>query len=155
MSHTNLCICSSFVNKMLENITNQIQFFFHWRHSPIRAQSDSFWGFQTTNNQKHTHAHTRQDSSQRVISRSQRLLHTQHKANDKNIHALRGTRILGPSNQVVSDLHLTNQVGQRHLINSLKICYIQTFGKNKFSENILYLHTISFSVVQTIYYQRL
>ena len=152
MSPRNLCMCSSFVNKMLKIVTNQRQFFSLWRHSPVRAQSVSFWGFQTKNNQKHTHAHTRQDSSERVISRLQRQLHTQQKANDKNIHALSGTRILGPSNQAVSDLHLTNQVGQRHLINPLKICYIQTFGKNNFSENILYSDTWKKTNSLKIYY---
>ena len=80
-------------------------------YSSSKAQQPN-WGLGRLNvyiSRSHTHArtHTPQDSSEHVISSSQRPLPTQHIINtETNIHSLGGIRTRNSNNRAAADLHL-------------------------------------------------
>jgi hypothetical protein len=74
-----------------------------WRNSPQWAKASSLSTLRD-HTQVDTHTHSRHDSSERVISPSQRPLpdNTQH-SQQRDIHARAGIRTHNPSKQVAAD----------------------------------------------------
>jgi hypothetical protein len=82
-------------------ILNIASIFVLWGYSPTRAQVDSLRFLDHT---QLGHTHTRQDSSQRVISPLQRPLATQHTTNRRDEHPCpSGIRTRDPSHQAAAD----------------------------------------------------
>ena len=109
----------------------KLPFFFLWHYNPNRTYAASLLRLLIT----HTHTHTRQDSSERVLSLSQRQLPTQHTTNRSNErHFLSGIRTRNHRNRAATDLRLSPQ-GHRH---NYRLIFI--------INNHLVLHTIALCV---------
>jgi hypothetical protein len=67
------------------------------------------------------HTHNRWDSSERVITTSQRLLPTQQ-TKEANIHVLSGIRTRDPNNLVAADLRLRPHDHRDRQFNNLHLC---------------------------------